>query len=698
VLNLIPAAARWERSQLPLLIESLATACGVPSCRGRGEPPAPPATAGEASAWIESACAGLNLEAEPLHVRLRDVEGALTQAAPALLALRDGGFVGLLAVRGAGARLVASDLRPHVVRCVALRDVLCADAEAQFIRDVDGLIEDCGTALAHPERVRRAVIGKRAGSLTVALGWQMRVSPGSSFLHQMMHAGIGRRVCAFIGAYAVEYALSLGAWWLLGLAALSGRFEAGWLGAWVLMMTCALVCRAWKGRNAEAVAVSLGGLLKQRLMAGAVRLDPDSIRHQGAGGMLARVIEAEALESLALGGGLAALVAPIELLSAGVLLWLGAGGAIHALLLAAWIAVLMAVAWRNQRLREAWMVTRLTMTGDLVERMNGHRTRLAQEDPRNWHSGEDQSLAHYVERSAILDRSAVCLSTLVPRVWLLTGLAALAPAFLKSSAPASLAVSIAAVLLAHRSLRNLGLGLGDLGAAALAWKKISPLFHAAAHTGEPGVVGASSRQRGAVIEAHDLAFRYRERGEPVLHGCSLTIRHGDWVLLEGESGKGKSTLASLLAGLRTPESGLLLAGGLDYRTLGEDRWRRRVAYAPQSHENHIFSGSLAFNLLMGRAWPPRPDDMAEAREVCADLGLQELIARMPAGLEQIVGESGWRLSEGERSRIFLGRALLSGAELLVLDECFSALDPESLDRACIALRRRAATVVMVAHR
>jgi ATP-binding cassette subfamily B protein len=694
----MPAAARWERPQLPLLIETLAKACGASSCRDRGEPPAPPASAGEASAWIESACAGLNLEAEPLHVRVRDIEAALTQAAPALLALRDGGFIGLLGVRGAGARLVASDLRTHVVRRVALRDVLCAEAEAKFTRDVDGLIEDCGPDVAHPERIRRAVVGKRAGSLTVALGWQMRVSPGSSFLHQMMQAGVGRRVCVFIGAYVVESALSLGAWWLLGLAALSGRFEAGWLAAWVLMMACALVCRAWKGRHAEAVAVSIGGLLKQRLIAGAVRLDPDSIRHQGVGGMLACVIEAEALESLALGGGLAALVAPIDLLSASVLLWLGAGGAIHALLLAAWIAVLMALAWRNQRLRDAWTVTRLTMTGDLVEGMNGHRTRLAQERPRHWHSAEDHTLAHYVERSAILDRSAVRLNTLVPRLWLLTGLAALAPAFLQSSAPASLAVSIAAVLLAHRALRNLGLGLGDLGAAALAWSKISPLFRAAAQTGEPGVVGVSSRQGGAVVEAHDLAFRYRERSEPVLHGCSLTIREGDWVLLEGKSGKGKSTLASLLAGLRTPESGLLLAGGLDYRTLGEDRWRQRVAYAPQSHENHIFSGSLAFNLLMGRAWPPRPEDMAEAREVCVDLGLEELIARMPAGLEQIVGESGWRLSEGERSRVFLGRALLSGAELLVLDECFSALDPESLDRACIALRRRAATVVMVAHR
>jgi ATP-binding cassette, subfamily B, bacterial len=339
------------------------------------------------------------------------------------------------------------------------------------------------------------------------------------------------------------------------------------------------------------------------------------------------------------------------------------------------------------------------MTEDLVERMSGHRTRLAQEHPRHWHAGEDQSLAAYVESSAQLDRSAVQLNSLVPRLWLITSLAALAPAFLKSSSPASLALSIAAILLAHRSLRSLATGLGDLGGAVVASRKIGPLFRAAADAGEPGGVVAPSRHHnGAVLEAHNLVFRYRDRGEPLLQGCSLTIHPGDWVLLEGASGKGKSTLASLLTGLRKPESGLLLAGGLDYRTVGEHRWRRRVAYAPQSHENHIFSGSLAFNLLMGRAWPPRPEDMAEAQAVCIDLGLHEVIARMPAGLEQIVGESGWQLSEGERSRIFLGRALLSGADVLVLDECFSALDPESLDRACRALRRRATSMVMVAHR
>ena len=131
--------------------------------------------------------------------------------------------------------------------------------------------------------------------------------------------------------------------------------------------------------------------------------------------------------------------------------------------------------------------------------------------------------------------------------------------------------------------------------------------------------------------------------------------------------------------------------------MGEARWRRRVALVPQSHENRIFCGSLAFNLLLGRAWPPTSKDLTDASAVCRDLGLDPLLARMPAGLDQVVGESGWQLSEGERSRVFLARALLSKADVLILDECFGALDPKSLISAYKAVRARAKALVLVAH-
>ncbi len=693
---MIPAEVRWERDQLPLLVENLAEVGGAPHAITHDDPPHAPAAAANLSEWIEAACARLGVEGEPAHCALKKVEAELEYAAPALVRLPDGGFVGLAAVRRERARLITTDLRSLTIPLSALRDALCAPAESAVAAEVDRLLDGC--ELRRPERARRAFLRNRAAAAEIDLGWQIRVPPGSDFVTQATHAGMHGRLLLFVASYGGEYALSLGAWWLLGQAALGGRFELGWMIAWTMLMATSLLLRIVKSSSSERLAVGIGGLLKQRLLAGSMRLNPDALRRDGAGGMLARVIESEALESLAVGGGLAAIFAPLELIAAGVILWLGAGGAIHAALLAAWAATLGWFIWRDVRVRGAWMESRMSMTADLVERMTGHRTRLAQEQPERWHAGEDQALADYLDRSSALDRSLARVHTLVPRLWLLTGIAALAPAFLRNTSESSLAVSVAAVLLAQRSLRTLASGFGSIAGAALAWRQAGPLFSAAENLPERGAVAVSSRTAGcAVLQAHDLTYRYHDRPDAVLRSCSLTMQRGDWVVLEGPSGNGKSTLASLVTGLRTPESGLLLAGGLDRSTLGESRWRRRIAYAPQAHENHIFSGTLAFNLLMGRTWPPRYEDMAEADEVCRDLGLGDLLARMPAGLEQIVGESGWQLSEGERSRIFLARALLAGGDLVVLDECFAALDPESLELAYRTLHRRAETVLMVAH-
>jgi len=203
-----------------------------------------------------------------------------------------------------------------------------------------------------------------------------------------------------------------------------------------------------------------------------------------------------------------------------------------------------------------------------------------------------------------------------------------------------------------------------------------------------------------VLEAVNLSYRYPDQNQAALESCNLTISRGDFLLLEGSSGSGKSTLVSVLAGMRDA-NGLLLASGLDRPTLGQQSWRKRIAVAPQYHHNHIMAASLAFNLLLGRAWPPAAEDLGEAWEVCQELGLGGLLERMPDGLQQTVGETGWQLSQGERSRVFLARALLqtstSKGGLVILDESFAALDPETLGQCLQCALKRAPSLLVVAH-
>jgi ATP-binding cassette, subfamily B, bacterial len=152
-----------------------------------------------------------------------------------------------------------------------------------------------------------------------------------------------------------------------------------------------------------------------------------------------------------------------------------------------------------------------------------------------------------------------------------------------------------------------------------------------------------------------------------------------------------------MSGIYRPTSGLILLDGLDRDTLGNSGWRHRAAVAPQFHENYIIKGPLALNMLMGRDWPPRENDLLEAYHIGLALGLETLLERMPGGIMQCVGEGGWQLSHGEKSRVYLARALLQNAELLILDESFAALDPLTLQGALEAVLHKERTLIIIEH-
>ncbi len=699
----------WPISRLGEAMEALAHKSGFPL--QPVETPTPPdGLAFDDDAlgqWLEASAGLLGLEVEQVESPYAEVERFIRDAGPAILRIPgevEPRFLALLSGRRK-VSVLTPDLAVHRLKPEVIRAALCREIEAPLMAEMDQLLELAGVPEHRRTRARTAILRERLSAARIGGHWLLRLPPSADIWSQARHARLPRRILALLGAHTVQYLLWLLSWWMIGRGALQGHLDRGWLLAWALLLLTLVPFRMLATWSQGLFAIGAGAILKQRLLYGVLRLEPEEIRHQGVGQLFGRVIESEAVESLALSGGFLGLVAGIELVIAAAVLVVGAGGWIHSLLLICWITLTFLIGWRYFRRRRNWTEKRLEMTNDLVERMVGHRTRLAQEARERWHDGEDEAVERYLTLSGSMDRSAALLMALVPRGWLVLGLLGLASAFVSGyGSPASLAVSLGGILLAYRALQKLATGLSHLTDAAIAWKQIAPLFHAAARSevsGSPNFAhvpcSKESVNEQTVIEAHNLVFRYRERGEPVLRGCSLHINTGDQLLLEGPSGGGKSTLASLLVGLRLPESGLLLLRGLDRQTLGSEGWRRRVVAAPQFHENHVLTGTFAFNLLMGRRWPPHLEDFQEAETICRELGLGELLDRMPAGMLQMVGETGWQLSHGEKSRLYIARALLQGAELVVLDESFAALDPETLHQALSCALDRAPTLLVIAH-
>jgi ATP-binding cassette subfamily B protein len=523
-------------------------------------------------------------------------------------------------------------------------------------------------------------------------------TPCGSFWEQVRAAGLVGRAGALLGAHVLETIFLFASWAAVGSGALSGRVDKAWLAAWALCLATVAVLRAATRSSEVAMSIGFGGLLKERLLAGAMAFDADAMRRKGIGELLSQVFEAESLEGLATDGGLQIVLAMLELLMIPIVLSWGVSASMEIILLLAWLCMTVILVGQNTRERLRWTKARLGLTHRLVENMTAHRTKLAQQAPSEWHIREDGETEEYAQVSERLDRSTARIETFIPRGYLIAALFAFAPSFLAGTATLSQqAITLGVILFAYTSLQRFTFGVSRVSAAYVAWRCIKPVFDAAAKPVEGSSSKTSAPHDVKTFQLQNVAFTHAGRLEPSLKNCTLTIREGDSLLLEGDSGNGKSTLALLLAGMRRPSAGFILAGGLDLQTLGEANWRQRVAAAPQYHENHILSASLAFNLLMGRAYPHSPEDIREARELCVELGLGSLLERMPSGLDHMVGETGWQLSQGERSRVFLARALLQNADLVVLDESFAALDPENLGQCLECVRRRAKMLLVIAH-
>lgn len=696
-------AALWHGERLGEAIEAVGRAHGwLPRDGGTAE--ALP-QAGDASRWIAQSAERAGLEAEAVSLRYASIDDELTRLGPSIVLTDVAGerrFLVILRTTRRHARALAPDGSIVDVPLRDLRDALCAAVESRCAADIDRILAATGIGGRRLVRSRRAVLRELVGDANVGELWILRPRLENARA-AVREAGVVAPMLGFIGAGFVETLLFVASWWILGIIAFDVRSVDTLLALWILAVLSIVPVRAAATAAARAATARAAALLRRRLLLGALKLQPDEVRGRGAGTHLAHILESAAVEGLASGAAFMAVTAIVSAVTAVLVLARGAGGIAHALVFAAFaMAVVVVTVWYG-RARGAWTEARFALTGHVVENMIGHKTRLAQREPDERNSGEDLLLERQLAAEVLINRYAIALDVL-RRVWPWAGLLALAPGLIVGDAgAASLAVGAGGVLLGATALSRWVDASAQIAAALVAWRRVAPFWDAAGRPSAPGslalqpVLDEAPASAMPLLHASSLTYRHAAREVAAVDQAELVVRSGDRVLLCGPSGSGKSTLAAILSGVRPMQGGLLFFRGLDIGSVGLENWRRRVLLAPQFHDNHIFVGTLAYNLLLGRGWPASPADLEEARAVCRGVGLGPLLARMPLGLNQPVGETGWQLSHGERTRVYLARTILQQPAVTILDETFAALDPATLLASIRFVRERADALLVIAH-
>jgi ATP-binding cassette subfamily B protein len=197
------------------------------------------------------------------------------------------------------------------------------------------------------------------------------------------------------------------------------------------------------------------------------------------------------------------------------------------------------------------------------------------------------------------------------------------------------------------------------------------------------------------VVVESVSFGYQGNDGPtVLDAVDLTIQRGHVTAIVGSSGSGKTTLVKLLLALYQPDAGVIRAGGTDLRLLDRESWRARVGSVMQ--DGYLFSDTIARNIALGKDDIDMDRVMTVARHAC----IADTIELLPRAYDTIVGKNGIGLSQGQRQRVLIARALYDDPEFLFLDEATSALDATT-ERQIVAnletiFRHR--TVVVIAHR
>lgn len=191
-----------------------------------------------------------------------------------------------------------------------------------------------------------------------------------------------------------------------------------------------------------------------------------------------------------------------------------------------------------------------------------------------------------------------------------------------------------------------------------------------------------------------VSFRYEDAAKNALHNINLEIREGEHVAFVGPSGGGKSTLASLIARFFDTTEGQIKIGGVNVRDIPSEQLMNMVSFVFQ--DSKLLKMSIYDNVRIGRKDATREEVM----EALKNAQCEDIIGKLPDGIDTVIGAKGTYVSGGEAQRLSIARAMLKNAPVLILDEATAFADPDNEAKVQQAFSKlsEGKTVIMIAHR
>lgn len=689
----------WREEQLPEGLSQLGFALGADSTGIQTQNRWQLQT--EPNQWFAEQCTQINLESQRVAMPLGDLTSNTPAMGSCIIKLDREDFIGYLVVLRTSKRSLQV-LCPNGDKSNISNDVLLDAVIAALKLKSSGAVENIlsrfeQSAEGLSESLARKLFISLMSSVEINGIWAITVKDKPNIIEQLRSQGLSKYLTAFVFGLLAIQLFFISSWFVLGSNVLAGRPGSDWLSIWLILLGGFVVSRFYTRQKQAQLSLMISAQIKRRMLQGMTNMPLQSAKSIGPCNLLTRCYESGQFESASVSLVLSSLSTIVTLLVAfSTLILLELWGLMLACLL---IGIVMAlVMWRLYLIEVQWTAGRLKLTHSLAELMIGQRTRRVQQLPQLRHLDEDGKLKHYIGLQQKRDSLQVIYG-LIPSAWNVLGIGVLLLGFATGSNMVNLPAGAGIWLMISTAIAQLSSIYLQVIRLLVAWKTIAPLLE---HKDEEqktqqDLIIPDVEHTDRLLELRDLAYNYPDRDATVLEGCHLQLGSNDKIILEGRSGSGKSTLISLLTGIRSATRGSILLHGIEQNMVSRQHWRQKVVMVPQYHENFLFTETLAFNLLLGTQWPAEPEQLEKARQICHELGLSELLEKMPAELMQVVGEMGWALSHGEKSRVYIARAILQQPDLLILDESLASLDPVNSNRVLSCVEKHCKAVLIVAH-